>query len=93
MNQYAEDLLSDFLVIKNKLTFFDVCHDLKSYMDRGLLNQESGNCTLDQILLIEGKDSPEAQLLDVVDIYFRTVPNQIRYHLKSSDRGATFQKC
>ena len=90
---YIESQLSDFLVIQNKLTFFEVCRDLKKYVDNGLLQQESGNCTLDQILRLEGKNTPESQLIDFVDIYFRTLPNNVRYHLQSSDRGATFRRC
>ena len=92
MIESCENLLSDFLVIKNKAVFFSLCKNLKNYIDRDLLIQESGNCTLEEILSLEGKDIPEDQLLDSVEMVFKTIPHLTRYRLVSSERGATFHK-
>lgn len=71
----AEDLLAELIEIRTPKVLFQVVDSLKDFIQKGLIKEISGTCSIYQIQ--EGKKFPD----DLLNIEFVTIPGGTRYLL------------
>jgi len=85
----AEELLAEHIEIKSPKVFHSVVDSLKDFINRGLLKEVSGTCSLCEIE--EGKPFPD----DLINIEFKTEPGGSKYLLSCETYhgvGGVFKK-
>lgn len=74
MDQCVEDLIADYISIKYPGELYAVVNDLKDFIQKGILREISGTCSIYDIT--EGHTWPA----DIISIQFETI-NGVKYIL------------